>query len=177
MTPPLVTPTSTAVGKIGLVAVPGGTTTFSVVALTNVVLVAFTPAKLTTASAAKLVPVTVTLAPPAADPPSRDNDVSPRAVTLTLPDVTEVSPDDVNESVDVPTPVSTRFVKVATPATAFTVLVPDSVPGPVATLAVTDAVEPVTTALFTSRTCTTGCTGNSPRVEAMTFLAAWRLPE
>ena len=71
-------------------------------------------------------------------------------MTLTLPDVTEVSPDDVNDSVDVPTPVSTRFVNVATPAMAFTVLAPESTPGPVATLAVIDAVEPVTTALFTS---------------------------
>lgn len=73
-----------------------------------------------------------------------------------LPDVAEVSPVEVNDSVDVPTPVSARFVKVATPATAFTVFVPESTPVPVATLAVIDAVEPVTTALVKSRTCTTG---------------------
>lgn len=82
-----------------------------------------------------------------------------------LPDVAEVSPDEVNDSVDEPAPVSARFVKVATPPTAFTVVVPESVPAPVATLAVTDAVELVTRALFASRTCTTGCEGRIRPVE------------
>ncbi len=80
-----------------------------------------------------------------------------RGVIAMLPDVAEVSPEALNESVDVPAPESARFEKVATPATAFTVIVPESVPGPPATLAVTAAVELATKVLFESRTCTTGC--------------------
>src|SRR5215831_374949 len=71
-------------------------------------------------------------------------------------DVAVVKPVMMNASVYVPAPVIARFVNVATPLTAFTTVVPDSVPDP---LAIVAATEPgvLTTLLFASRICTTGC--------------------
>ena len=63
-----------------------------------------------------------------------------------------------------PAPVSVRFVNVATPFTAVTLVVPPSVPLPLATAAVTDSVAPapvVTTNPALSRIRTTGCVVNA----------------
>ena len=60
-----------------------------------------------------------------------------------------VRPAAVNWMTSAPDPVIARFVKVATPLTAFTVVVPESVPVPEEIVAVTDP-EPATRLLFAS---------------------------
>ena len=51
-------------------------------------------------------------------------------LTLKVEDVTEVRPVDVNSMVWFPVPEISRSVNVATPLTAFTEVVPESVPEP-----------------------------------------------
>jgi hypothetical protein len=80
------------------------------------------------------------------------------AVIVNDADVTLVSPGLANVSVRSPAvPEMLSAVNVATPPTEGTVLVPPSVPPPVAIDAETDAVDPVTTFPAASRTSTTGC--------------------
>jgi hypothetical protein len=52
--------------------------------------------------------------------------------TVKLLDVAAVRPVMLNMSVYVPDPVIARFVNVATPLTVFTIVVPESVPDPLA---------------------------------------------
>src|SRR5215467_13260948 len=82
--------------------------------------------------------------------------VEPAVVMLMVFEVAAARLFVVKRSVNVPAPVMARFVNVATPFTALTTVVPDSVPEPLAMLAVTDA-ELLTRLLLASRTCTTGC--------------------
>ena len=65
--------------------------------------------------------------------------------------VAVASPGDVKLSVKAPVPVTTRSVNVATPATAFTVVVPPNVTAPLATDADTAAVAVGTTFPAASR--------------------------
>ena len=76
-------------------------------------------------------------------------------VTVNELDVAEVSPVDAKVSVCAPDPSTRKFVKVATPPTAFTVVVPVSVPPPVI-VTVTGAVLEVSSPPA-SRNSTTGC--------------------
>src|SRR5678815_157316 len=78
-------------------------------------------------------------------------------VTTKLADVAGGNPIAVNVSVNNPAPLIRRFVNVATPLTAFTVVDPTRLPLPLAIVASTYAVDPVTTALLASRISTTGC--------------------
>ena len=82
-------------------------------------------------------------------------------VTVTVPDVALAREAAVKAMVCAPLPAIMRSVKVATPFTAFTVVVPLSVPDPEASAAVTAFVAPATTPFRASRTCTTGCVGNA----------------
>jgi hypothetical protein len=82
--------------------------------------------------------------------------VEPDVATLMLFEVAATRLFAVKRSVNVPDPVMARFVNVATPFTAVTTVVPDSVPEPLAMLTVTGA-ESLTTLLLPSRICTTGC--------------------
>ena len=78
-------------------------------------------------------------------------------VKLTDDDVIAVSADGVNVNVNGPAvPVSRKVVKVATPATAATVVVPDNVPVPVAIVATTLTVELVTVLPLASTILITG---------------------
>ena len=75
-----------------------------------------------------------------------------------LLEVTGVSPIGVKVSVKAPAvPVMTKLVKVATPATAATVVVPLSVPLPLAIDATTFCVKLVTVCALEFITRTTGC--------------------
>ena len=71
--------------------------------------------------------------------------------TLKVVDVADVSPADVNVIVCCPDPVTFRFVKVATPLTALTVVVPDNVAPAPLIAAVTCALEVVTRTFDASR--------------------------
>ena len=78
-------------------------------------------------------------------------------VKLKEVDVTAVSAVGVNVKVKGPAvPVSRKLVKVATPATAARVVVPDNVPVPVAIVATTFTVELVTVLPLASTILTTG---------------------
>src|ERR1035437_139658 len=86
--------------------------------------------------------------------------------TAKVPEVAEVSAVAVKVNEDVPAPVILRSVKVATPPTAFTVSVPESVPGPLATAAVTALVAVATFTPPASRISITGCVVNTVPVAA-----------
>ena len=82
-------------------------------------------------------------------------------VTVTVPDVALVRPDAANVMVCAPAPLICKLLNVAMPFTAFTVVVPTSVPVPDANDAVTAFVAPTTTPFAASRTCTTGWVPNA----------------
>src|SRR5687768_16205937 len=81
--------------------------------------------------------------------------------TVNAVDAAGVTPAPVNWMVCVPEPVMARSANVATPFTALTVVVPESVPDPLTTVAVTGSEEAATRLFPASRTCTTGCTENA----------------
>jgi hypothetical protein len=84
-------------------------------------------------------------------------------VVVIVPDVTWVSPGEVNRIVLAPTvPLIARLVNVASPdASVLTVNVPSSVPPPVAITAVTGIPLCETGLLLTSRSWITGCCANA----------------
>ena len=86
-----------------------------------------------------------------------------------LPEVTAVSPAGVKVNVKLPAvPVITRSVKVATPLTAATVVVPERTPVPVAMLATTLTVELVTVLPPPSTMRITGCVPSAAPLAAPT---------
>jgi len=87
------------------------------------------------------------------------------APTVKLADTRFVRPVAVKRNVCAPLPVSTRFVNVATPFTAFTIAVPLNTPVPVNTAAVTAAVL-VVWLPFASRMAITGCVVNAAPLAA-----------
>ncbi len=103
-------------------------------------------------------------APPGAVPMT--SFVAGSEVMVIGPDVAPVSPAALKAIVYVPAPVTTRSVKVAVPFTAFTVVVPPSVPPAPTSVAVTALVAPATTPLDASCTWMTGCVPSALPVPA-----------
>ena len=86
-------------------------------------------------------------------------------VTVNDEDVADVNPADAKVNECAPAPAILRFVKVATPLTAATVVVPVRVPVPLAIATVTLAVL-VVGLPPASRSCTTGCVVNATPLTA-----------